>query len=64
MVLKTGINLSDGLIEFITNSKELFIFVPYVKQEPLKELLSKTENCKALVVRWETKDLILCVSDI
>ena len=64
MVLKTGINLADGLIEFITNSKELFIFVPYVKLEALKKLLSTTNNCKALVVRWESRDLIFGASDL
>lgn len=64
MLLKNGINLSDKLIEFITNSKELFLFVPYVKLETLKALLSKTQNCKAVILRWEPKDLILGISDI
>ncbi len=61
---KNGVDLLGGLQEFISNSGDLFIFVPYVKLEALKLLLEKTEKCKAVFVRWETKDLITGASDL
>jgi hypothetical protein len=63
-LLRNGIDLSEGLTEFISNSENLFIFVPYIKLETLKQLLGSTNNCKVIVVRWETKDLILGSSDL
>jgi hypothetical protein len=63
-LLKNGINLSEALIDFISGSENLFIFVPYIKLEPLKHLLASTKNCKAIIVRWEEKDLILQSSDL
>lgn len=63
MLLRNGIDLAQGISEFISNSKNLFVFVPYIKLEPLKELIGSTK-CTAIVVRWETKDLILGSSDL
>lgn len=63
-LLRNGIDLSNRLTEFISNSENLFIFVPYIKLEPLKQLLGVTNNCKAIIVRWEPKDLILGSSDL
>jgi hypothetical protein len=64
MLLKNGINLSGKLIDFIEQSESLFIYVPYIKLEPLKKLLANNNSCTAIFVRWETKDLILGSSDI
>ncbi len=64
MLYKNGINLLDKVKEFISTSEELFILVPYIKLEPLKYLLDQTNSCKAIVVRWEPKDLILGASDL
>lgn len=63
-LLKNGIDLADVLKEFISNSKHLTIFVPYIKLESLKQLLGSTTVCNAIVVRWESKDLILGSSDL
>ncbi|MBF0239797.1 MAG: hypothetical protein HQM12_19020 [SAR324 cluster bacterium] len=63
-LLRNGIDLYIILKEFISNSKRLFIFVPYIKLESLKQLLSETNNCKAIIVRWEAKDLIQGSSDL
>ena len=63
-LLRNGIDLSQRLTEFVSNSKNLFIFVPYIKVETLKQLLASTSNCKAIIVRWETKDLIIGSSDL
>jgi hypothetical protein len=64
ILLKTGINLYQKLSEFVADSDNLFIFVPYIKHQTLKQLLDLTDNCKIIVVRWEPKDLILGSSDL
>ncbi|WP_343670054.1 hypothetical protein [Chitinophaga sp.] len=64
MLHKNGINLHTKLSEYISNSQALFIFSPYIKLETLKELIDGSEKVKAVFVRWETKDLILGVSDL
>ena len=63
-LLRNGIDLSKRLTEFVSDSVNLFIFVPYIKLEPLKHLLASTDNCKVVVVRWEPKDLLLGSSDL
>ncbi|PIV51757.1 MAG: hypothetical protein COZ75_09660 [Flavobacteriaceae bacterium CG_4_8_14_3_um_filter_34_10] len=64
MLFKNGINLQPKLSEYISNSRRLFIFSPYIKLETLKALIDRQENVKAVFVRWETKDLILGSSDL
>jgi hypothetical protein len=64
MIYKNGYDLSKGLGEFIKDSTSLYIFVPYIKLESLKALISGQTNVKAVFVRWETKDLILGSSDL
>jgi hypothetical protein len=56
-LFKTGIDLKENLVEFINNSTNLFVFVPYIKLEALKYLLDNNTSCKAIFVRWETKVL-------
>ena len=63
-LFKNGVDLKANLIEFIDSANNLFIFVPYIKLDTLKELLKNTNNCKAIFVRWETKDLITGACDI
>ena len=64
MLYKNGANLSNKLIEYIEDSKSLFIYSPYIKLETLKALVSDNNNIQAVFVRWETKDLIFGSSDI
>ncbi len=64
MLFKNGIDLQRNLSEYISKSKTLFIFSPYIKLETLKALIDTQENVKAVFVRWETKDLILGSSDL
>lgn len=63
-LFKTGIDLKERLVDFIDDSTNLFIYVPYIKLEILKELLKNTKSCKAIFVRWETKDLITGACDL
>lgn len=64
MLYKNGVDLKENLIEFIGSSNNFFVFVPYIKLETLKVLLNDSPNCKAIFVRWDTKDLITGVSDV
>jgi hypothetical protein len=61
---KNGVDLLGSLQEFLERSGDLFIFVPYVKLDALRYLLAKRNNCRAIFVRWETKDLISGASDL
>jgi len=64
MIFKNGFNLSNNLIEFILQSQNLFIFVPFIKLESLKQLLESSNNCKLIVIRWQPRDLQLGSSDL
>jgi hypothetical protein len=64
MIYKNGSDLSKGLVEFIKDSTNLYIFVPYIKLETLKILIDCQNNVKAIFVRWEPKDLITGASDL
>jgi hypothetical protein len=61
---KNGVDLKENLAEFIDSTSNLFVFVPYIKLETLKEILKNTNNCKAIFVRWDTKDLITGACDV
>ena len=63
-LLRNGHNLTKSVEDFFKTSTNLFIFVPYIKLNTLKELLEGCISCKAIVVRWEARDLILGASDI
>jgi phosphatidylserine/phosphatidylglycerophosphate/cardiolipin synthase-like enzyme len=64
MLLRSGDNLTDYIIRFVNSSNSLFIFVSYIKLEPLKKILAKDGICKAIIVRWEPKDLLEGASDL
>lgn len=64
MIYKTGIDLSNELLEFISKSEKLFIFVPYVKLESINLLLESTNDCKLIVVRWHPRDILQGSSDL
>ncbi|WP_299708413.1 hypothetical protein [uncultured Pontibacter sp.] len=46
------------------NSSKLYIYVPYIKLKPLKEILAETKNVELIIVRWEPKDLLSGASDL
>jgi hypothetical protein len=57
-------NLKKSILSFIQRANDLTIFAPYIKYETLQELLSHTNYCKYIVVRWEPKDLQEGASDL
>jgi hypothetical protein len=64
MIYKNGFDLSQGIVEFIKDSTSLYIFVPYIKLEALKILIDGQDNVRAIIVRWEAKDIITNASDL
>jgi len=63
-LFKNGVDLYETMFAFCEKANNLFIYVPYVKLASLESILEKAGNCKALFVRWETKDLITGASDL
>lgn len=63
-LFKNGADLSRELNEFIKNSKNLYIYVPYIKLAQLRSLIDNQQNVQAVVVRWEPRDLIGAASDL
>lgn len=61
---KNGVDLKENLVKFIESASNLLVFVPYIKLETLKEILKNTNSCKAIFVRWDTKDLITGACDV
>ena len=63
-LFKTGIDLGSEMIEFANSANSLFIYTPYIKLDALKEVLDNSPNCKAIIVRWETRDFVTGASDL
>lgn len=63
MLYKSGYNLEEGAIDFITNNESITLFSAYIKLEELKRINLKN-NIKQIIVRWEIEDLCKGVSDI
>ena len=63
MLYKSGCNLEQGVIDFITDNESITLFSAYIKIEELKRI-NINGNIKQIVVRWEIEDLCKGVSDI
>lgn len=64
MLLKSGLNLTSELKNFVQQSKRSKVFVPYVKLHSLEELYKDIATPEILVVRWDPMDFVSGVSDI
>jgi hypothetical protein len=63
MLYKSGYNLEEGAIDFISNNESITLFSAYIKLEELKRI-NFNNNIKQIIVRWEIEDLCKGVSDI
>lgn len=63
MLHKSGYNLQEEAIDFISNNESITLFSAYIKLEELKQINVKN-NIKQIIVRWEIEDLCKGVSDI
>jgi hypothetical protein len=61
-LLRSGDNLFDGMQSFITQSKSVELYSPFVRVSVLESLLGPTD-CSILVVRWQTGDILQGVTD-
>lgn len=64
MLFKNGIDLYNELSAFVNKADSLYIYVPYIKLEQLTGLIKDNEKIKAVIVRWEPRDLITGASDL
>lgn len=65
MLFRNGENLKSGLTDYLTGTKNLTIFCPYIKYNALCNLLdSPGLGCDQIVVRWEPRDLVYGSSDL
>jgi hypothetical protein len=64
MLLKNGIDLYNALSAYIDKAESLYIYVPYIKLPQLTSLVKDNVNIKAVIVRWEPRDLITGASDL
>jgi hypothetical protein len=64
MLFKNGINLYNELSAFVDKADSLYIYVPYIKLGQLTSLVKDNANIKAVIVRWEPRDLITGASDL
>lgn len=63
-LFKNGIDLYNELSTFIDKAVNLYIYVPYIKLSQLTSLVKDNTNIKAIIVRWEPRDLITGASDL
>jgi len=64
MLFKNGIDLYNELSAFVDKANSLYIYVPYIKLAQLTSLVKDNDNIKAVIVRWEPRDLITGASDL
>ena len=64
MLLKNGLNLTHELKDFIRQSENSTVLVPYVKLRSLEELYKDVPTPEVLVVRWDPMDFVSGVSDV
>ena len=64
-MLRSKENLYSEILLFINNAEELIILAPYIKYEPLKELLSHTSaQSICIVTTWKPRDVKFGSSDL
>jgi hypothetical protein len=63
MLYKSGLNLENGVIQFIDKYESITLFSAYLKLEELK-IINQSKKINRIIVRWEIQDLCLKVSDI
>lgn len=65
MLVKSGVNMFDSLLDFFSESDNVQIYSAYIKYDALRELIgSNLDKIESVCVRWEPKDLIQGSSDI
>src|SRR5690606_5526810 len=65
MLIRSGTDFFNSLKSFLGNSKEIHIYVPYIKLAILKELIEYSgAYIKSVTVRWEITDILKGSSDL
>ena len=57
-MLRSTENLYQNIMHFVQDADDLIIFAPYIRHDPLKELLSHTRtNNICIVTTWKPRDV-------
>ncbi|MEP0478753.1 MAG: hypothetical protein ABJD23_00955, partial [Nonlabens sp.] len=63
MLFRSDDNLFVETKAFCSKAQELWIYSPFIRVNKIKEILVDPSKCKAIVVRWQTMDLLVGVTD-
>jgi hypothetical protein len=63
MLFRSGDNLFEETKVFCSKAEGLWMYSPFIRVNKLKDLLEKPQKCKAIVVRWQTMDILVDVTD-
>lgn len=63
MLYRSGENLFEETKVFCSKAEELWIYSPFIRVNKIKEILEDPSKCKAIIVRWQTMDLLVGVTD-
>lgn len=63
MLHKSGINIENRVIDFISTNESITLFSAYIKLEELKKI-NALLHIKQIIVRWEIEDLCKGISDL
>lgn len=63
MLFRSGDNLFNEAKQFCTDSELIWLYSPFIRVSKLIEIIDDPSKCKAIVVRWQTMDLLVGVSD-
>jgi hypothetical protein len=63
MLFRSGDNLMNEAKQFCKDSVALWLYSPFIRIEKLKEINNNSSKYKAIVVRWQTMDILVGVTD-
>jgi len=63
MLFRSGDNLLNEAIRFCKDSEALWLYSPFIRIEKLKEINNNSSKYKAIVIRWQTMDILVGVTD-
>lgn len=63
MLLRSGENLFNETKKFCEESNQIWLYSPFIRVNKLIELFENPEKIKSIVVRWQTMDILVGVTD-
>ena len=63
MLFRSNDNLFLETKAFCSKAQEIWMYSPFIRVNKIKEILDDPSKCNAIVVRWQTMDLLVGVTD-